>query len=112
MAGFGLDELTADAGFRAAVVAADILPRFSANVSDLTGVWCALEGATDVLLAALARGFFSASPDPVIEDEALWAELDDVEAVALLAAFFTTDPAGGRVGGLLNPPVVLEVGAY
>lgn len=66
-----------------------------------------MEGAIDVLLDALVRGFFSSIE--LVEWTDLCPELADVPAVALLAVFRTVEPAAGRAGGLLNPPVVGRV---
>lgn len=63
--GFGLDELTEVAGFRAVVEAAAPLARFSARVSVLPGEWWA--GARDVLRGAAESGFFFSSPEPPID---------------------------------------------
>jgi hypothetical protein len=51
-------------GFRGAVEE-EVVPRFSARVSDLAGEPCAPEGARDVLREAEVKGFFFSSPDPV-----------------------------------------------
>jgi hypothetical protein len=106
-AGFGLEVLVVPAGLLTAVVDEVAAPRFSASVSGFTGELLDPVGAREVLLAAAARGFFFSSPDPPIEAVDLCPALEDVGAVALLAGFRTTEPAAGRVGGLLNPPVVL-----
>lgn len=106
---FGLVKLLVEAvGFRTVVedVAA---PRFSASVSDFAAgdPWVP-ETARDVRLAAVESGFFFSSPEPPIDACDLCPALADVEPVALVAGFRTED-TGGRVGGLLNPPVVLVV---
>lgn len=104
---FGLDVLVGVAAFRAAVVDGSAAPRFSANVSVLPGDCCVVEGAREVLRAAAASGFFCSSPDPPIDGRDLCAEVAEETEVALLAGFRTTNPAAGRVGGLLRPPVGL-----
>jgi hypothetical protein len=91
----GVEELVVVVGFRAA--AAEDAVVFDGELLDA-------EGITDVRLAALVRGFFSST-----ELDVRCEELADVPAVALLAGFRIVEPAAGRAGGLLSPPVVAEV---
>lgn len=92
-----VDELIVVVGLRAEAVV----------VVALEGEPC-VEEARDVLLAAVAD-FFSSMED--IDGVGLWLVLEAVGAVALLAVLRTAEPASGRVGGLLNPPVVRVVDA-
>jgi len=98
----GLAELDEIVGFR--TDGATAVPRFSAIDSGFADV--PDEGARDVLLAPVDNGFFFSSPDPPIDVDVRCPALADVEAVALEGVFRTVD-TGGRVGGLLSPPVVL-----
>lgn len=99
----GLTELVAVVGLRTAGAAG--VPRFSASVSVFAEV--PEEGARDVLLAPVDNGFFFSSPEPPIDVDVLCPVLEDVEAVALVVGLRTLE-TGGRVGGLLSPPVVLD----
>jgi hypothetical protein len=91
---------------RAVVLVTGTLARFSAMVDFLGDV---AEGARDVLLAAvlLDKGRRFSSPDPPTEEVALWL-VEVVGAVAVLAGL-RTDPAAGRVGGLLRPPPAVRL---
>jgi len=62
-----------------------------------------LDGSIEVRRAVVDNGFFSST-----DDVDLWEALDEVGPVALVAGLRTADPAAGRVGGLLNPPVAVR----
>lgn len=89
----GVDVLIDVAGFLAA--AADEAVVFEGDEMD---------GAIDVRFAVLVRGFFSSTELPD-----LCPALADVPAVAEVAVLRTVDPAAGRAGGLLSPPVAGRV---
>lgn len=91
--GFGGVEVVDTAGLRAAAVLAGVV-----LVDEL------LDGRMDDRLVVPVNGFFSSTD----EADLCEAALDDVGPVALVAAFLVIDPATGRVGGLLSPPVVVR----
>lgn len=88
--GFGGVEAVDTAGLRAAAALVGVL------VDEL------LDGSMDDRLAVPVNGFFSSTE----EADLCEAALEDVGPVALVAGFLAIDPATGRVGGLLSPPVV------
>lgn len=93
----GLDVVADVAGLRAAAAV-------PAGVEVLLGEFCAEdEDANDV---RFVNGFFSSTE--LVDGADLCPVLDGTGATVLLAGFLTVDPAGGRVGGLLNPPVVVR----
>jgi len=89
-------ELIDEVGFRAEA---------AEDVAVFDGDPC-VEDARDVLLTEVVD-FFSSVEE--MDGVGLWLELEAVGAVALLAVLRTVEPAIGRVGGLLNPPVVRVV---
>jgi hypothetical protein len=93
----GLDVVAEVAGLRAAAAV-------PAGVDVLLGEFCAEdEEANDV---RFVNGFFSSTE--LVDGADLCPVFDEAGAVLLLAGFLTVEPAGGRVGGLLNPPVVVR----
>lgn len=91
--GFGGVEAVDTAGLRAAAALVVVV-----LVAEL------LDGRMDDRLAVPVNGFFSSTD----EADLCEAALDDVGPVALVAGFLAIDPATGRVGGLLSPPVVVR----
>ena len=92
----GLDVVADVAGLRAAAAA-------PVGVDALLGEFCVDEEANDV---RFVNGFFSSTE--LVDGADLCPVLDETGAAVLLAGFLTVEPAGGRVGGLLNPPVVVR----
>jgi hypothetical protein len=94
----GLDVVADVAGLRAAAAV-------PAGVEVLLGEFCVEdEEANDV---RFVNGFFS-STELVEGADLCPIVLDEAGAAVLVAGFLTVEPAGGRVGGLLNPPVVVR----
>lgn len=62
-------------------------------------------GANEVRFKA--ADFFSSTE--LVDGTDLCAETKDVGAAVPLATFLTAEPAGGRAGGLLKPPLVVRV---
>lgn len=91
-AAFGGVEVIDAAGLRAAVVLVAVV-----------GLLDVVPGSPDVRRVVVDNGFFSST-----DDADLWDALDEVGPVALVADLRTADPAAGRVGGLLNPPVAVR----
>jgi hypothetical protein len=93
----GLDVVADVVGLRAAAAV-------PAGVDVLLGEFCVDdEEANDV---RFVNGFFSSTE--LVDGADLCPALAEAVAAALLTAFLTVEPAGGRVGGLLNPPVVVR----
>ena len=93
----GLDVVADVAGLRAAAAV-------PAGVDVLLGELCVEdEEANDV---RFVNGFLSSTE--LVDGADLCPVLDETGAAVLLAGFLTVEPAGGRVGGLLNPPVVVR----
>jgi len=92
----GLDVVAEVVGLRAA---AAMLPGFEV----LLGEFWVDEEVKDV---RFVNGFFSSTE--LVEGADLCPVPTEAEAVVLLVAFLTAEPAGGRAGGLLNPPVVVR----